>query len=258
MASEFHEQTLRLLPLRPTLSERNAQILIEREQALGIRFPASIREWYSLDRSVEMLHEYSNQDRPVPLEELGAPVDRWYGTGPRDFLAQSLLLIMTENQGVSHWAVRLDGSEDPPVVVEVDSAPNEVWQPLARNFSEFIYCQVWDFMRSQTSCGAQEVGLSVTELHYLQSTFAPGPVTHGWPGSSNYRFTTPTGRILIWHSPQEHGADWQLFADDADQLHLLLKAVWNCGQLAQTLYGHNRTAEETLFALRRQTISHKP
>lgn len=116
----FHQSAIDLLATQPTISCENERIIAERESQIGFPFPASVREWYSLDRCIELLQEHSNSDCPVPLEQLGRPVRNWYGVESHDLLKVGILWIMGENQGVCNWAVLLDGSDDPPVVIEIE------------------------------------------------------------------------------------------------------------------------------------------
>jgi len=245
----FHGAAIELLPAQPAFSRANADTVAKREAQIGRKLPAAVREWYCLDQCVDVLREHSNCDQPVPLEQLGAAADDWYGAGPRDFLQGDLLWIMTENQGVCNWAVRLDGSDDPPVVVEVDSAPNEVWLPLASSFSEFIFCQIWDHPQNFGQCCAQEADLTENDWQYLQNKFVAGPKTTAWPGTVNLRFHSADGRILIWYA-EDHGADWFLFAPAEEEMVRLLRNVWSCGDLATTLYARDNVAEQALTRVR--------
>ena len=115
---QYHWNATNLLPKAPRFSVSAAESLAKRESRLGIHFPASVREWYSLDGAVDLLSAYSNSDHPREIDELGKPFENWYGRGPRGFLSDNLLVFMHENQGVCSWAIKLDGSPDPPVVVE--------------------------------------------------------------------------------------------------------------------------------------------
>lgn len=250
MTLRFHAETFALLPSRPSISESSVKLLTDRERSLGIRFPESVQEFYSLEGAVELLRRYSNDDQPCPLERLGEPWEDWYGAGRRDFVSQGLLWIMTENQGVCNWAVMLDGSNDPPVVVEVDSAPYETWQSFATSFSVFIYCQVWDHVGRGVSCSAQEQSLRQADLDFLKNEFDRRPKTFGWPGNTNYRFESKYGRVLLWDG-QERGTDWFVSADDVEHLAQLLRQLWHCGNLSSTLYGIDREAERILAEIRK-------
>lgn len=244
----YHEAALKFISPKPVISEASTKVLADRERALGICFPESIRAWYSLDGAVEILKRCSNEDHPVSLEKLGEPAERWYGAGTRDLLSKSLPWIMAENQGVCNWAVQLDGTKDPPVVVEVNTAPNEQWLPYAERFSEFIFSWIWDHLPRAAFCEAQELDLSSADLEFLRAQFESRSVTYSWPGDSNHRFESPDGRILIWQGT--HGADWLVSAESAAGLRRVLERVWRCGNLSKTLYGADEIAMATLGLIR--------
>jgi hypothetical protein len=69
----YHQQTVSILDPTPLVSSEALAALDERERALGIRIPTSVREWYSLEGAVTLLATYRNDDHPVRLEELGEP-----------------------------------------------------------------------------------------------------------------------------------------------------------------------------------------
>ncbi len=72
-------------------------------QRLGIRLPASVREWYSYRNALPVLAAHSNEDSPIPVQEIAV----------LETAAGRLIPIRRENQGVCTWAILLDGSEDP-------------------------------------------------------------------------------------------------------------------------------------------------
>jgi hypothetical protein len=51
---------------------------------------------------------------------------------------------MIENQGVCTWAIALDGTDDPFVVVEKDSGTPPTWQMCTDSFSQWVYYLVHD------------------------------------------------------------------------------------------------------------------
>jgi hypothetical protein len=53
---------------RITLETRTA--IVDWENEHGITLPASLREWFAIENSTELLTEYSNSDRPISLGEL--------------------------------------------------------------------------------------------------------------------------------------------------------------------------------------------
>ena len=212
--------------------------------ANGIRF----------DGAVDLLRHYSNADHPLPIEKLGEPLPNSYGGGPRDFLTQGLVVFMRENQGVCNWAFRLDGIADPEVVVGGETAPNDDWLHCSDKFSDFVYCQIWDHRQvlncdcDGTSASAQELGLDEADLQFLKGNFLQRPSTYGWPGTTNYRFESQEGGILIWEGKDQ--ADWFVSAKTPASLHTLLSRIWHCGNLAETLYDLTPEAVEVLQDLR--------
>jgi SMI1/KNR4 family protein SUKH-1 len=247
---KYHSVAIALLPNPPKFSESAAKAVREREEQLGIRFPESVREWYSLEDAVGILGSYSNDDCPVKMALLGEPFDNWYDGGPRDFLSDNLLVFMHENQGVCNWAIKLNDNPDPPVVVEVDTAPNDEWLACADSFSTFIWCQIWDRIGPETvGVFAQEVELSAKDLDFLKSSFRQLPTTRGWPGRSNYRFEDEEGKIIIWAGEDRGGADWHIYARTVHGLKRLLEKIWHCGRLPESLYG-DEEGEKVLMELR--------
>jgi hypothetical protein len=133
MAS-FHSRVFRLLGAQPPIS---AAALSEVERAgrrLGRRLPTSVREWYACGDALWILAEYSNNDPPIPVDEFA--ISEWKSL--------QLLPFRVENQGVCVWSIVLDGSDDPPVYVDVDSNGTD-WQLLSPAFSAYVYACVWDY-----------------------------------------------------------------------------------------------------------------
>ncbi len=153
MPPVYHQASLNLLGVAPRTSSASGELLGRREQALGVRLPASVREWYTLRGAERVLAEHGG-DRPVPLKALGDP--REVGLG--------WLRVLDECQGVAAWFVRLDGSDDPPVYVhsEMFGTPEDDarardddedaldplvdfptwWRPAAPSFSAFVYDRI--------------------------------------------------------------------------------------------------------------------
>ncbi len=252
--TNYHRDAIKLLAKPPCFSQSAAEALQRREEQLGILFPASVREFYSLDGAVQLLRRYSNDDDPFDIDQLGEPFDDWYNGGPKDFLAEKLLLFMHENQGVCNWAINLDSGPDPAVVVEVDTAPNAEWLPCTDRFSTFVWCQIWDHSQLAVGVSAQEIELSEHDVRFLRSNFQELHTTYGWPGSVNYRFKSEHAAILIWDG-KDRGVDWFVSAPSASELTKVLAKIWHCGDLAQSMYG-DAEAEEVLRHLRRRAGEH--
>jgi len=247
----FHERAAGLLPARPAFDPNRAEVLRRREQRLGISIPTSVREWYSLEDSVNLWGRYTNDDCPVPINELGEPVD-WVDP-PRDLVREGLLLICRENQGVASWAVRLDGTDDPPVVVEVDSWPDPNWIPCADRFSTFLFCQFWDYcggpcdLRSNLLIANVYEDLTADTLGALRRDFEELPSTFGWPAGTNLRFQGHGGSILIWHDKRE--TDWHLVGKTEPDLARLLRKLRDSGVLKHAPHTYDQPKEPILRSI---------
>ncbi len=278
----FHTQTLARLGIAGEPDPLAMAALELRAEALGIRFPASFVAWFGMHNGMELLRKHSNCDAPVALEDLGAPIS-WAWGKKRDWLHESNhLVFMCENQDVCAWALALDGSDDPPVVVSADPdgeasvRPNEVrgtdeaklkapWLPCAPSFSTFVACQVWDHTAiwveptfNETDpilLQAQATPLTERDLAFLRERFDEGPTTSGWPGTQ-YRFsraggppsTGAGGRLLLTATPDQ--TDWWFTADDEATLTALAQELWDCADLRTSAWSNDPRGEELLERLR--------
>jgi hypothetical protein len=251
----YHHAAGQVLEVTAVVDEAARAAVVKQERRLGIRLPSAVAEWYALPELQELVAAGSN-DSHYGLAELGRPYQGW-GDGTRDFLAEGLLLIRAENQGVCHWAVPLGEGDDPPVLVEVDSDPDELeWQVYARSFTEYAFTLAWDFRAFAMPHGvaAQELRLRPEDRLLLEDRFHQRPQTYAWPGSVNYRFERPGQRVIVWDAPPPHPAeqtDWWLLADTVEALRDLITQLWRCGELARRLYSTSGAdAEDVLTDLR--------
>ena len=174
-----------------------------------------------------VLATHSNEDPPIPVREFSLD----------ESTAGPLIPIRWENQGVCTWAILLDGSDDPPVMVDVDS-DGTAWQPLAQKFSTYVYTCVWDYrivMRQPALVQAQNGPLSPQALRALQGLFEERPRTSGWPGSAQYRFAGTQHGVLIW-STEDQQADWFVGAADVTSLESALRLVWDLDGVGESFY----------------------
>src|SRR5260370_41245603 len=125
--TSVHSVTFGLLGTEPGLSPAAVSEVERAEQRLGFRLPASVREWYCNAEAIDILAKYSNQDWPIPLREFAV----------KEWNTHRLVPFKYENQGVCVWAFLLDGSDDPPVYVDVDSN-GALWNMQAPTFSAYI------------------------------------------------------------------------------------------------------------------------
>lgn len=238
--SSFHAATFQLLNSEPKISRHAQQVVIDSEIRLGVELPQSVRDWYCREGAVQILAEHSNADPPETVESL--KIVEWQ--------SRRLLPIRYENQGVCTWAVHLDGSEDPPIYVDVDTGGKE-WQLLSPSFSQYVFSCVWDYgmvFFKPALVQAQNQILSHAALKELSGLFHQETQTHGWPGSANYRFSNQHGAILIWAS--ERQADWFVGASDANGLGLMLRAIWRLDNVGAALYEISDLGKEVLVRFR--------
>jgi hypothetical protein len=237
---DFHLDTFRLLDYEPQVSPAGLRQVEDAERRIGSRLPRSVREWYCSMDAIEILSKYSNQDWPIP---------------PGDFAIQEwkthrLLPFKEENQGVCLWAILLDGSDDPPVYIDVDSNGAQ-WTMQAPSFSTHIYACVWDYavvLHRIALVQAQSVPLSSEAVEQLRRHFPEQPPTFGWPGSTQHRFGSRDQAILIWAS--EDQADWFVGAGDEWSLESALRTVWDFDGVGQLLYDCSEMGKAVLDRIR--------
>jgi hypothetical protein len=237
----FHDATVEHLDIRPRITMAALGELARTQRRLGIDLPHSVREWYSYDCALSVLSEHSNDDPPIPVEEFALTESM---VGP-------LIPIRRENQGVCTWAILLDGSNDPPVFVDVDSDGTE-WRLHAQSFSTYVYTCVWDYrcvLNQPALVQAQNGPISDLALKALADSFDRRPKTFAWPGSAQYRFRGNGNGVLIWS--MEDRADWFVGAADAISLEAALRIVWELDGVGKSFYDRSSLAKEALAKLKR-------
>lgn len=142
MASlHFHQELFDGLGLEPRVSQQSLAVIAEREKVCGVKFPAAVTEWLSLEGVFELFRNHTNEDGLVTnntkdarqaLARLGNPEET----------SQGWLRVAVENQGVVAWYVKLDGSEDPPVFHNNDDWSSPLgqvkWVACADRFSTYL------------------------------------------------------------------------------------------------------------------------
>jgi hypothetical protein len=263
---KYHQATFDLLAIEPHVSPEAVEHLKQVEQRLGQPLPAAVREWYALQYAVAILARYSNEDHPLSIQKLGNQDLSMYKYSQERLLAEGMLVFLIENQAVCYWAVWLDGSDDPPVVVGIVGSTAIRWDIHAEHFSTFVYTRVWDFQPWVDTCCylyAHDQLLAPADLTILRSQFREGPQTYAWPATISYRFSRDGQRTVIWND-EHRQADWSLWASSEQGLHELVSTVWHCGTLAETLepgivvsyeegheeYGPDPAGERVLTVLR--------
>jgi len=236
----YHAATLAILGSERRVSSSAKEEIWKSEARLGLTLPPAVREWYALEDAISVLAEHSNDDPPIPVRSFAVT----------DWQSCHMLPFRNENQGVCTWAIILDGSDDPPVYVDVDSGGAE-WHLLATTFSAYVYSCVWDYKRvfqEPALVQAQNGPLSSSALGSLCASFGREVQTHGWPGSTQHRFTGNRQAILIWSA--ENQADWFVAASDTAGLEAALKQVWELDTVGESLYHGSEVGKTVLDTLR--------
>jgi len=236
---KYHAAAFRVLGRTPRVSEEALQLIERREAETGLRFPASVREWYSLEGAAELLADNCEESDPVPLDQLGSQEEAELGW----------LRVMSDRDGVASWYVRLDGSDDPPVDVCDDDAqpPFDLTEsPWSSCFSVYVYDLV-----SSAAVGGRRLGLQLnakderpdeSDLARLRARMEEGPRTEGdVVRLTTYRFFNADGLVTFQDDPAEDGegetslGDWTVQGRTPEGLYNLCTLVWPIGTLSETL-----------------------
>lgn len=79
------------------ISQSQVRLINQREQLCHVAFPASVRDWFSIEGAADLFFHNSNNDRLENVEELGHPAEiRGLGMEKFGFL--------------TNWFIRYDGS----------------------------------------------------------------------------------------------------------------------------------------------------
>ena len=163
----YHETTAALI--EEPFPAGDANRVASAEKKLGVRFPASVREWYSSIDGRYVLSRYSNND--VALEPEDFRLERIEG--------KELVAVLLENQGVCWWGFELDAGDDPPVYVDLDPPPDQLFV-YSPTFSEFTFVRVfdheglWDSDRFSLDTFKP---LTTQDLEFLKQRYAQGAIS---------------------------------------------------------------------------------
>ena len=234
----YHQAALHLLDEKPVTSSRASAILQHLERERRVVLPASVKEWYALERAEDVLRRYPPADTVRSVEQLGNPGTYWSNGAFHeiDLLKQGLLLVMSEIQNNWFWAIQLNREDDPPVVVSKELKPSASWHLYAETFSTLVYTCVWDSLviNPEDQMFGWRKSLLQTELDFLHEHFQEDVRTYTFPGTTNYRFFSGNQRILI----QQTGShtSWYFAADSDAALKQLVEQVLQCETLKRDLH----------------------
>ena len=131
---KYHQSTFDSLGIVvPSVSSRSLQAIAELQRSLKIELPESLHEWYSLEGATRLLRKYEIIDEPAQLD---LP-DRPLSFGLMGLLEEGFLYLGCTEQAICEFAIELDGSEDPPVLVFCAGA-DFCWRKIHEHFSNFL------------------------------------------------------------------------------------------------------------------------
>lgn len=184
-------------------------------ERLETRIPEAVRSWYVRADALEVLRTCSNGDHPV-------------ATGEMTIVAESgrqLVTFLHENQGACRWAFELEG-DDPEVFVAHEA---KRWTSTQCTFSQFIWCQVFDWEESWSEDSRAMSGdpPDAAALAFLRSRFQERQSNFLWGSAIVRRFESERVRIRVRPSwvDGDSRVDWAVsaltFADMDEMLEVL-------------------------------------
>jgi len=243
MLLKYHQPTIDLIAGSPFLQGGNSReissdnmiLLDEKEKQYNIQFPASIREWFSLNVPTDISH-YEHGTPQIgdlkPLSEM-KEVDH-----PQT--SKSLwFFLLTEyiDQGGDYLFFHADGSEDPPIYAK----HADDFIKINEKFSSFLYNHFWDYHK-QSLCPYSlrlinhpaiemwqlptryHVSLQTLRGHYnelsdnLQSRFYDDHVCI-WA----YNMSTRDDEVVFNNEAMSHG---HIVADSIEKFEEVINYLW--------------------------------
>lgn len=246
-AMGWHDDTLRIAGRSACPSPSAEAAVRALEARTGCTVPAALRELLTTDIWQGLLREFSNDDVPLAVGDMGTAHSPWQKWDAR---AAGILPFMCENQGVCNWAVPLNRGDDPPVLVEVDSGDPPSWQTAAETFSTWVRCQVEDQLvlgRSMFAAQAEPLGDGIRAA--LSLRFTRGLTTSGWPSREILRFHGELGDLLLWSADDQ--CDWWVAPRDLANAEPMLSALPLSANTKRCFYALQPIAEPVLDTWRR-------
>jgi hypothetical protein len=241
---KYHRALFEMLDIEPVVSKPFAQIVAEREHALGRALPPSIAELLRLRDIFDLFEQNSNQDGLIGWIFGADDRTRLRALGNPRHVEQGYLQVAVENQGAVTWFARLDGSDDPPVYHDNDMSASDgdlsevIWTLVAPTFSIFLFemMSLWRFRAPQYRLEMRATASRPTEQdrQRLQSLLRVGPSDER-DGVFIDRYFTPHGLLKVSHDePLEEGqAVWHVQADSLDVLDTFLAVLAPIGTLTR-------------------------
>jgi hypothetical protein len=247
---KYHHAIFDLLGKKPIISPKAQTVIEEREKVCRVSFPASVKEYFSIQDAAKLFESHTNADHLAELDELGRPEE----------VAKNWLHVATENQAVVSWFVRLDGSDDPQVFHDNDqywtrndqgeyvaTDVDEIeWQFNSATFTNFVFDMISQYAFGGWGTGrrfeADDQAPDEALLSQLMELYQEGPRTD-LLDDRVYRFFHKDGMIRIEIHGQEEmatgKAHWTIKANSEQSLRPMINGLWHYGTLAQTLTGES-------------------
>ncbi len=241
-----HQALLNELGLEGSVDAHISKLLDDDEARFGKPLPRVLRDMYETPGLLGLLDNwFSNRfERPGAL--------RTYPHQPSPLVSRPLWLA-SENQGVGHWVVPMDGSDDPPVYVTGDLRSGRSVARYADSLAEFFGAVAWDVTGvagpdDVPIIQAQADPLDSVSIAFLEQRFVQRSTTHGWPCRDNRRFQRDDQRIALWSCDDQ--CDWWLVAQSPASLHRLVRDVIHLSDLKESLWSNDATGMAILSRVR--------
>jgi hypothetical protein len=211
---QFHQHTAAVVGEPLVISAAARQQIAEKEAALGVRFPASVVEFFSITDSSQFFEFHACQHL-VPLDELGLKSD----------VTQDYLRVAWENQGVVQFFVRLSEGDDPPVYDDNDESGPDLtrvpWNRISSSFSEFVFDLVAPQYCGFLSFFVKNAPYSTADMDAINACLSRGPASPGsWCGHRFY-----SENLVVTGVVNDTQIDWVVMSRTPDPLRKLLRAL---------------------------------
>jgi hypothetical protein len=212
-------------------------IVEETESRLGVALPEAVRQWYARGDVMQLTNL---QDDLIELARLKLITHE----------GCSLLEFMNENQGVCKWAVEIDSTPNPRVLINYDKRG---WEPYCETFSDAIFCQLWDWQDYPIHAWADAAELTDDALKKLADGFRSLPATHVWPLKENIRLEGDSKSLLLWTAPGM--CQMNLRARTPQAFRELLDLTWGYDGVSQRLDGHDPISQDQIAQKRKSSFA---
>ena len=245
----YHQTAFDHIHYPPRVSTVAQTWLNQLEDHHQVKLPASVREWYSIVGSTDLLRQHSNRDEPVHLHMLDGELSRKISLTVNGQQGH-LVGVLWENQAVYKWTVFIpaDASiDDPSVYVGcVRLKPNELeWKLFSHTFSDFIYAFFWDYAEYQYNA-AVTADFTAIDYDRLRDTFHKLPLqTFSFPREITCRLYRNDQRVVLWRNETE--ADGYFSASTPDSMRNLVQTICQIDSIRQYIVG-NEPASNRLIS----------